>query len=255
MTTTTNTTAHLAPHKPEPDFIKELGGIPYWVYHNGSHSMRVRKDDPRAKRTEGVHIVPTKNGARVDYADVKGRLFSSIRDINIVNGKPLYIAQLPPDETDYFTNLAVVYGTTEYVGPEFIRRIVGISGGHPLFIGTTIEDNLYVWGVVHGSRHMLHWDCVNPESARIYSGVLVYAAAEQNYETGDADTFDWYCVVDQTKFGPFDNEPSFRCISWEKPMYDADGHEMAKELLISGERDGQQSSMTINIRELLGKTP
>ncbi len=253
--TTTDATTHPISRNPEPNF-KELGGFSYWIYHyENNHSMKVRKDDSPAKPIQGVQIVPTKRGIRVDYAEFTGRYFPDVRDVNIVGGKPLYVAKLPGDETDYFTNNVVVYGTTEYGGPEFVRKIVGISGGHPLFIGMTNEDNDQVWGAVHGGRHMLHWDCVNPESARIYSGVLVYAAGEQNYETGDEGTFEWYCVIDQTKFGPFDNEPSFRCTSWAEPMYDADGHEMAKELLICGERGGKQGSMTINIRELLGKTP
>lgn len=99
-----------------------------------------------------VHIVPVENGTRVDYGNVTGRVFQHVWDINVVNGKPLYIAQLPSDETDALNNSVLVYGTDKYGGPEDVVHVLGFIGDEPAFVGVWVDGDEESWCAVIGHK-------------------------------------------------------------------------------------------------------
>lgn len=208
-----------------------------------------------------IRIVPVGDGWRVDYNGVEGRVYPDIRGLMLVDGKPLYIAQFPEGEGDFWNYEFVVYGHNEYIGPECVEQIVDVVDGEPVFIGVTCDDD-YWYSVCHGRRYMRSFDMGYRPPDHLRSGAFgkttvlsgmfvgsVLCLKPDYYYADEEGALHWVLAIGQTDVGTFDEEPDFCVIEWGEPMYQA-GVENAKTLLVRGKRDGVLVEQRINIADI-----
>lgn len=222
-----------------------LGGFRFTnTFYPTNHAVFERVDSVSVMNGSEIRIVPCEGGVRVDVGENTGRVFPRIRNLNIVDGKPLFIVDLPCEETDYWTQQAVVFGTTEYYGMEHVHEIIGVGNGEPIYIGRLVEDSHERYHVViHGRRHRVcHGGEGFSRNPRICSGLLVYAAQCGHWD-GNGD---WYMMIGCAKVGSFDEEPEIEDIMWSP----RGSLENAIEWRITGVKDGNKVVQTVKLSDL-----
>jgi len=99
----------------------------------------------------GVPMEATEMGMRVDFDGQEGDVYANIRDLNVIAGKPLFIAKLRSfDQQEFFHDEAVACGPNLYFGQYAVENILGLGvDGHPVYTGYNHIDVDY-YALNHG---------------------------------------------------------------------------------------------------------